>query len=302
MDAYARNVGKESVRSTTMRRRGWRTRAVTICAVGALTALGTAGTAAAAPVPININAQPVPAADPQITADLFYRGTDEWILTVTNSSANPDGENITEIDGVVAQPALAHGVFINRVSAQESNPGDVLTGSIGNGISISFTQATVNVCFEPATAQESFTCPTMYAGFGPGSTEEYVLTTNDTTESLPVLGSITVQMSVGACVELKHGQRQTASAADNCALPGVTKIVKAKINQKSRAVSFTYKAPFATKYVCELLSDKRIVHRTSCGPAKGYAGLTSGTYYFLVWGADRAGSAKKVTVYGFKIG
>ena len=72
----------------------------------------------------------------------------------------------------------------------------------------------------PQTAQESFACPTMYAGFGSGSTEEYVIITNDTNESLPVLSSIDVKMTIGACAVQNHTTRRLAAAADNCAAAG----------------------------------------------------------------------------------
>jgi hypothetical protein len=141
----------------------------------------------------------------------------------------------------------------------------------------------------------------MYAAFGPGSTEEYVLTTNDTDKNLLPLNSINTQMETGSCPGDVHARR-IASAADDCAPPGVTTITKAKIEQKAGKASFSYKAAHAKTYVCELFSRNRVQHRTSCTGAKTYAGLSSGTYFFLVWGVNRAGVAKKATAYGFRIG
>jgi hypothetical protein len=301
MDAQTRSAGREAAGQTTRRWPRWSRIAASICVVGVLAVLGTVDTATAGtPLQIDVNGQPMSSSDPQVTADLQYDGSDRWLLTVTNPSSNPAGENITEIDGAVSQTALQQGIFINVVSAQSANAADSFVVS-GGGISLLFSSAPVNACFQPPAAQESFTCPTMYGGFGPGSTEEYEITSNDTTESLPLLASINVTVMNGACTGHKNAQRSLAYAADNCTQPGNTRIAKAKINQKAGAASFAYKAKYATKYVCELLHDNHITHRTSCGAAKSYAGLDSGTYFFLVWGANRAGVAQKATVYGFKI-
>jgi hypothetical protein len=284
-------------------RKGRLSRRAAICAVVAVAVLGSARTAAAGtPLQIGVNGKPMSSSGPQITATLFYRGTDQWLLTVINSSSNPDGENITEVDGAVSQAARQQGISINRVAAQEADAGDAIVAAPQNGISLMFTNAPVNGCFMPNNPQTSFTCPTMYGGFGSGSTEEYVLTSNDTNEKMPLLGSINIKMTLGACTGDHQTKRSTANAADDCAQPGVTKIANAKINRTTGAASFTYQAKFATKYVCELLYRHRIEHRTSCASAKTYARLDPGTYFFLVWGANKAGVAKKATVYGFKIG
>jgi hypothetical protein len=301
------NIGVSTTGRTTagqgaMRRRRW-SGAAALFAVAALAALCAAGTATAdTQLQVTINGKPVTSSSPRITAELLYRGTDQWLLTIVNASSNDDGENITAIDGALDQAVAQRGYFINEVAAQEADPGDAVVGSVGNGISLSFTTAPVNVCFQPSAPRTSFSCPTMYAGFGPGSTEEYVLTTNDTDTNLPPLTSIDIQMKIGVCPANGH-MRRIASAADaDCPLPGTTTITKAKVEKTARRASFSYKAAHAKTYVCELFFRNRVQHRTSCSGAKSYAGLSSGTYFFLVWGVNQAGIARKATVFGFRIG
>jgi hypothetical protein len=271
-----------------------------IFVLGALTGLSAAGSATAGlGLQITINGEPLSTAGPQVTASLTYDGSDQWLLSVTNSSSNPAGDNITEIDGAVGQAGAQQGIVINRVSAQSTNSGDTFVVSGSSGISLLFSSAPVNACFMPQAPQATFACPTLYGGFGAGSTEVYTLISTDAVATMPLLDSIDVKMSMGACTH-KNGPRQLASASDDCALPGVTKITRAKVG--TRAASFGYTAKHATKYVCELLYENRVVHRTSCGASKTYTGLKSGTYFFLVWGGNRAGVAQKATVYGFKAG
>lgn len=61
-------------------------------------------------------------------------------------------------------------------------------------------------------------------------------------------------------------------------------------------------APHARTYVCELLSHERVVGRASCTSTRGYTRLRAGTCCFVVGGVNRAGIARKATVYGFKVG
>ncbi len=284
--------------------RGWRSIAgvTTVCALGALATLATAGTAAAeTSLQVTINGKPMTSSGPQISATLFYRGTDQWLLTVTNASSNDDGADITEVDGAVAQAARQKGIVVDKVAAQADDPNDTFVESPGNGISLTFTAAPVNACFEPQMPQTSFACPTMYASFGPGRTVEYVVTANDMDANLLPLTAIDVRMRLGSCPGEGH-ERRLASATDACALPGVTTIAKASVDRKAGKASFAYKAGHAKTYVCELISRSRVLHRTSCGAAKAYRSLSAGTYFFLVWGVNQAGIAKKATVYGFKVG
>jgi hypothetical protein len=274
---------------------------VLICAVAAAAPLGAAGTTADHALQVTINGMPETSTGPQVSAELLFDGGDQWILTVTNSAKNPDGENITSVDGTV-DPDLVqqHGYFINRVDAQNDNASDTIVASSQSGISFSFSSAAVNVCFEPRVPQTSFTCPTVYGGFGSGMTEEYVVIGNDSDARPPILRSIDVKMKIGAC-DTHTNTRELSAARDDCALPGVTTIKKAKVVKSAGRATFTYASPHARTYVCELLSNKRIISRTSCGSAHGYTRLRGGTYFFVVWGVNRAGIAKKATVYGFKI-
>jgi hypothetical protein len=278
--------------------------AVLVCAVGAAAPLGTAGTTADHPLQVTINGKPETSSGPQVSAELLYDGSDQWLLMVTNSAKNPDGEDITSVDGAIDPGLLQqHAYVINRVSTQDDNASDSIVASSQSGFSFSFSTAAVNVCFEPKAPQTSFTCPTVYAGFGAGMTQQYLLITTDTDERPPLLSSIDIKMKIGACDPPQTGTRELSAARDDdCALPGVTKIKKANVRKAAGSATFTYAAPHARTYVCELLSNKRIVSRTSCNSAHGYARLRHGTYFFVVWAVNRAGIAKKATVYGFKIG
>lgn len=288
--------------SRTARRWGWLGGAALLCAVGALAPLGTAATAETA-LQVTINGKPMTSSGPQVTASLLYDGSDQWLLTVTNSAKNPAGEDITEVDGAVdASLFRQHAFYINVVSAQDADAADTISVSSQSGVSFSFSNAPVNSCFNPKTAQRSFTCPTVFGGFGSGSTQEYVITATDTDEALPLLSSIDVKMKLGACTGEGHTRRLGAAADDDCAQPGVARIAKARIAKSAGRATFSYAAPHARTYVCELLSHKRVVSRTSCTSTHGYTRLRAGTYFFVVWGVNRAGIARTATVYGFEIG
>jgi hypothetical protein len=294
----------ETAKSRTARSRRWIGGVVLLlCAAGALAPVGTAGTTAEQQLRATINGKPMTSTGPQVTASLLYDGSDQWLLTVSNAAKNPDGENITEIDGAIDPNLLRqHAFAINRVSAQDTDAADTISVSSQSGVSFSFSDAPVNVCFEPRTAQTSFTCPTVFGGFGSGSTQEYLIIATDTDEQLPLLISIDVKMKLGACTAEGHVRRLASAGDADCAQPGVTKIAKATIGRSAGRATFSYAAPHAKTYVCELLSNKRVVSRTSCTSSHGYTRLRAGTYFFVVWGVNRAGVARKATVYGFKIG
>jgi hypothetical protein len=275
--------------------------AMLIC-VGAVAAHEAAARTTETTLRVTVNGAPVTSSGPQVTATLSYDGSDQWLLMVSNSAKNPEGEDITEIDGGIDQSLLSkYGFRINVVSAQDTDAGDTISVSSQSGVSFSFSNAPVNVCFSPKTSQTSFSCPTVFGGFGSGSTQEYVITATDTDEQLPLLSSIDVKMKMGACTGEGHTRRLASAADADCTQPGVTKITKATIAASAGRARFSYAASHARTYVCELLSNKRILGRTSCSSAHNYSGLHAGTYYFVVWGVNRAGIARKATVYGFKI-
>jgi uncharacterized protein (DUF2141 family) len=296
-------LARSAAGSATARRWGWIGGAALLCAVGALAPLDAAATTAETSLQVTINGKPMTSTGPQVTASLLYDGSDQWLLTVSNAAKNPAGEDITEVDGSI-DPALLrqHAFYINVVSAQDTDAADTISVSSQSGVSFSFSNAPVNACFNPPTAERSFTCPTVFGGFGSGTTQEYVITATDTDERLPLLASIDVKMKLGACTGEGHARRLASVADDDCAQPGVTKIRKATIARSAGRATFSYTAPHARTYVCELLSKKRVVGRTSCTSAHGYAHLRAGTYFFVVWGVNRAGIARKATVYGFEIG
>jgi hypothetical protein len=153
-------------------------------------------------------------------------------------------------------------------------------------------------CFTPGGTRLSFSCANYFGGFGPGVQQAYVIdTTQNQNDPTPLSG---VNVTVAIC---GHSGGDAIGAADNCAPPGTTKITKAKISPQQGSASFSYQAKRATRYECELVDNKKLKFRASCGSDKKYAnGLAPGKYAFIVWGVNAGGGSAKAAVKKFQIG
>jgi hypothetical protein len=253
-----------------------------------------AASASALPVPpITINGAAPSTNSPQVSATLDSQGGDGgggalYILTVSFPSSNAVGDEITGVSGTFnTAEANGHGFSQVEEAVGNADPGALF--------SVFANQAP---CIPPgAPNRQSFTCPNFFGGFGPGAQQSYILDTNQNqNDPTPLSG---VNVTVTEC-----GQTGTdAVVADSCAPPGPTKLTSAKINQQARTASFKYVASHAMHYECELLYNKILKYRASCGSSKKYANpLAPGKYAFLVWGVNNGGGSANAALKKFTIG
>jgi hypothetical protein len=268
-------------------------RAVVLGVLSALAMLAVAVAPAwALPLPaLTINGAAATANSPTVDATLDSQGGDggggaEYILTISFPSSNDVGDEITAVSGQF-NPAEAGGHGIISVDEEVGNADPGALFSV-------FAQGAP--CFPAGGGHQSFSCLNFFGGFGPGVQQSYVIDTNQNQDDPKPLGG--VDITVKMC-----GQTGTSAVvADNCAPPRPTKITKTKIDQHARTASFHYKANRATHYQCELVDNKRVKYRASCGSTKNYATpLARGSYVFVVWGVNAGGGSAKAAAEKFKI-
>lgn len=268
-------------------------RGVVLGALSALAMLTVAvAPASALPLPpLTINGAAPTANSPTVNATLDSQGGDggggaEYILTISLPSSNNVGDEITAVNGQF-NPAEAGGHGIISVDEEVGNADPGALFSV-------FAQGAP--CFPAGGGHQSFSCLNFFGGFGPGAQQSYVIDTNQNQNDPKPLGG--VDITVKMC-----GQTGTnAVVADKCAPPGPTKITKTKIDQHAHTASFHYTANGATHYQCELVDNKRVKYRASCGSTKKYANtLARGSYVFVVWGVNAGGGSAKAAAKKFKI-
>jgi hypothetical protein len=268
-------------------------RTVVLGVVSALAMLAVAVTRASAlPLPpLTINGAAPTANSPTVDATLDSQGGDggggaEYILTISFPSSNDVGDEITAVSGQF-NPAEAGGHGIISVDEEVGNADPGALFSV-------FAQGAP--CFPAGGGHQSFSCLNFFGGFGPGAQQSYVIDTNQNQNDPKPLGGIDITVTM--C-----GQTgANAVVADSCEPPGPTKITRTKIDQHARTASFHYQANHATHYQCELVDNKRVKYRASCGSTKNYANaLARGSYVFVVWGVNAGGGSSKAAAKTFKI-
>jgi hypothetical protein len=272
---------------------GWLLRAVVFAAMLSAFAIAAGPASALSLPPITINGAPPGANSPQVNATLDSQGPDGgggalYILTISFPASNPVGDEITTVSGTFnTAEANGHGFSQVEEAVGTADPGALF--------SVFANQAP---CI-PAGApnRESFSCPNLFGGFGPGAQQSYILDTNQNqNDPTPLSG---VNLTIAMC---GHAASD-AVIADKCAPPGPTKITSAKIDQAAHTAAFHYVAKHAVHYECELLDSKGVKYRASCGSTKKYGNpLAPGKYIFLVWGVNNGGGTAKAAVKKFTIG
>lgn len=223
----------------------------------------SAAPASALPLPaITINGASPTANGPKVNARLDSQGSDGgggalYILTVDFPSSNDTGDEITAVSGHFnsAEASNVSGLISVDEEVGNTNPGGMFS-FFAHG----------SPCFPVGgDRRSSFSCPNYFGGFDPGVEQSYVIDTTQNQNDPTPLSSL--NFTVDMC-----GQAASVAivAADNCAPPGPTKITMTKIDQHKRTASFRYKAKRAQHYMCELVHNKKLVHRARCGSTKKY--------------------------------
>ena len=253
-------------------------------AAGAALALVAAPASALPLPPLTINGSVPSANGPKVNATLDSQGGDGaggalYILTVSFPASNDTGDEITAVAGTFnsAEASSTRGFISVDEEVGNADPG-ALFSVFANG----------SPCFSPGGTRLSFSCSNYFGGFGPGAQQSYVIDTTQNQNDPTPLSSINV--TVNMCGQAAND----AIVADNCAPPGPTKITMTKVSQHKRTASFRYQAKHATHYECELIHNKKIKYRASCGSTKKYANaLDRGQYVFVVWGVNAGGGSAK---------
>ena len=258
--------------------------------LGAFTALGTlvfgVGSASAVPLPpITINGAAPSATGPQVDAQLDYDGDSAYLLMISFPSSNAVGDEITSVSAQFNQAAYP-GNSIEEVSEEA---GGETAGPF------SFFSSEAPCAPTSAGGLQSFSCANFFGGFGPGGQQGYDIHTTLNGQSDPLSS---IDITVAEC-----GQSSgDAVAADVCAPPGATRIIRTTINGRAGTATFRYRASRATHYECELVDGRKLKFRAACGSTKSYAHrLPRGHYAFIVWGVNAGGGSARAAVKRFRI-